>query len=203
MKPYLLTVGLCFFAGALMLLPADVHQLLYLDFQQLSLSSPAGLVTGHWIHADAQHLLWNVAGLGVLAAIIEARSRAVLLWSIVAGMVSVDLLLVSPFSDLQRYCGLSGLLNTLLGVAIWIKWQDTRSPWVVALAMAAVLKIGFELYSGKSVFTDISWPPYAAAHLAGLLGAALAIGLSGLANTKLFLTDNIKRSGDGNLVTSA
>jgi rhomboid family GlyGly-CTERM serine protease len=162
-------------AGALMLLPQEVHNRLYFDYHLLSQGHLWGLVSGHWIHADIQHLIWNVAALAILATIIETRSRRLLLWSIVIGTACVDILLMSPISELQRYCGLSGLLNTLLGVALYVYWRETRSTAVIVVGILSVAKIALEMYSGHSVFTDISWPPFTTAHLAGILGAPIVI----------------------------
>ncbi len=169
------TLLLCSLTGALMLLPPAVHSSLYFNYDQLYDGGWLGLVTGHWMHADFQHLVWNVAALAILGAIIEARSRTLLLWSMVIGMFSIDLLLLSPFSDLQRYCGLSGLLNTLLGVALYLYWRETRSPMVPLTAALCMVKIALEIHSGQSIFTEITWPPFAIAHLAGIMGAPLAI----------------------------
>ncbi len=171
-------LSLCLTAASclLMLLPPELHALLYFDRQQLAAGHPLGLVTGHWIHADWQHLAWNAAALLILAGAIERHSRRLLVASIAAGTLAVDALLLSPFCELVRYCGLSGLLNTLLGVALYLLWRETRSPVVPLVGAAALAKIALELQSGQSVFTDISWPPFAAAHLAGMTGAALLLG---------------------------
>ena len=162
-------------ASALMLLPQEVHNRLYFDSHLLSQGYLWGLISGHWVHADIQHLIWNVAALAILATIIETRSRQLLLWSIVIGTACVDILLMSPVSGLQRYCGLSGLLNTLLGVALYVYWRETRSTAVIVVGILSVAKIALEMYSGHSVFTDISWPPFTTAHLAGILGAPIVI----------------------------
>lgn len=197
----IISLVLCALACALMALPAEVHETLYFNRLSLTQGSATGLFTGHWIHADFQHLVWNVTALGILATMIELRSRQLLLGSIVIGMVCVDLLLLSPLGSLQRYCGLSGLLNTLFGVVLLVKWRDTRSRLVLFIGALALFKIALELVSGQSVFTDISWPPYAASHLAGVLGAPLAIWVccnkpqAGVHSTEQ------KRYHYGNLVT--
>ena len=171
----IITLLLCCLAGGLMLLPPDAHNALYFNHDSLYSGRFLGLVTGHWMHADLQHLAWNVSALAILGALIEARSRTLLLWSILVGMLSVDLLLLSPFSELQRYCGLSGLLNTLLGVALYLLWRETRSAMVALTALLCMGKIALEMYSGQSIFTHLTWPPFAIAHLAGILGTPLAV----------------------------
>lgn len=175
-----------------MLLPLAVHNGLYFDYHQLYGGRWLGLITGHWMHADFQHLAWNVSALAILGAMIEARSRTLLLRSIVVGTICVDLLLLSPYSDLQRYCGLSGLLNTLLGVALYRFWRETRSLVVVLTAVLSVAKIALEMHSGQAIFTDVAWPPFAMAHLAGITGAPLALMLGAGQRHGYSLLDNNK-----------
>jgi len=170
-----LSLGLGALACLLMLVPQAVQQSLYLDLTLLNQGHWWVLISGHWLHADMHHLAWNVIALMILAALIERRSRRLLLLSTLAGMICVDLLLLSPFTAIQRYCGLSGLLNTLLGVALYLYWKETRSMLIVLTAVLCVGKIGLEMYSGQSLFTDTSWPPFAASHLAGALGVPVAL----------------------------
>jgi len=170
-----MTIALSALAALLMALPPAVQSLLYFDTGSLAQGLPTGLLSAHWMHADGGHLAWNLAAFCVLAPTIERYSRPLLAWSLLAGTVSVDLLLLSPLSDLQRYCGLSGLLNTLFGVVLILCWRRTRSPLVIFAACLGVIKIALEIYTGQAVFTQVSWPPYAPAHLAGLVGAPVAI----------------------------
>ena len=65
------------------------------------------LVSGHFMHADLQHLLWNGLGLAVLGSLLENRSRYILLAALGIGMIFVNALLLSPWSQLVYYCGLS------------------------------------------------------------------------------------------------
>ena len=168
MKPFL-SLALCLLAALLMVLPEPIIEVLYFDRQQLSSGNLWSLVTGHWMHADGQHLMWNLMGLAILGTMIERHSRTMLLLSLGMGILAVNLLLLSPFSELQRYCGLSGVLNTLLGVVLYCRWRETRSIVVPIVGVLSVAKIFVEIQVGTSLFTDISWPPYPLAHLAGLL----------------------------------
>jgi membrane associated rhomboid family serine protease len=126
------------------------------------------------VHADLEHLLWNSLGLAVLGAIIEYRSRASFLVALAAGMVSVSALLLSPWSPLVYYCGLSGVLNTLLLVALWQEWRISRSWLLISIGLGSIAKLIIELSQGVSIVTNLSWPPYAWSHLAGLI-AGLAV----------------------------
>jgi rhomboid family GlyGly-CTERM serine protease len=158
-----------------MYLPEALQAQLYFDQSLLANGQLWRLVSGHWLHADIAHLQWNALAFILLASAIELRSRQLLLYSLLAGTLSVDLLLLSPLSSIQRYCGLSGVLNTLLGVTLYLYWRETRSPIVLLVGLCSILKIVIEINSGQSVFTDISWPPFPLAHLAGLLGTPLAL----------------------------
>ncbi len=171
----IVTLLLCLFAEVLLYLPAELHAQLYFERAALQAGGALGLLTGQWIHADAEHLYWNMLALAVLGWIIESHSRRLLVCSLVVGMLSVNALLLSPLCELQRYCGLSGLLNTLLVVAIHLRWQQSRSPLIACIALASVFKLAVELYSGQSLLTHISWAPYAPAHLAGLLGGLVLL----------------------------
>lgn len=126
------------------------------------------LLTGHLVHADLNHLFWNALGLLVLGVLIERHSRRLLGIALVAGTIAVNLLLL--VSGLDYYCGLSGVLNTLLVIALWLEWRSTRSWWVAAIAIGCLIKVAIEINTGNSLISHISWPPFAWSHLAGMLG---------------------------------
>jgi len=149
--------------------------LLYFNAVDIANGEAWRLVTGHFIHADPKHLFWNGLGLAVLGALVERRS-ATLLWATLgAGLVSVNVLLLSPVSQLNYYCGLSGVLNSLLLVALWLEWQDSKSWLLIIITLGCVMKVAVEISLGVSLMTDISWPPYAWSHAAGLLGGLALI----------------------------
>ncbi len=133
------------------------------------------IITGHFVHADWEHLLWNGLGLAVLGALIEQHSRTLLWTALGTGVASVSILLLTPFSQLDYYCGLSGVLNTLLLAALWLEWQRTRSWLIIAIACGAVAKALIEVSLGTSIVTHISWPPYAWSHVAGLIGGFMLV----------------------------
>jgi len=133
------------------------------------------LVSGHFMHADLQHLLWNCLGLAVLGTLLEYRSKRALMASLGIGLVFVSALLLTPWSKLDYYCGLSGVLNTLLLVALWIEWRLTRSRLIILIACGSIAKVLVEVYQGVSIVTHISWPPYAWSHVAGMVGGLFVI----------------------------
>lgn len=103
------------------------------------------------------------------------RSRRILLVSLFAGIISVDILLLSALSSLDYYCGLSGVLNTLLVVALWIAWQEYQSKWVIISALLCTAKTLLEINFNHSLLVHIQWPPYPEAHLTGALAGGFTL----------------------------
>jgi rhomboid family GlyGly-CTERM serine protease len=174
----ILTIGLTMMLIGLHFLVVDKTQL-YFSATDIARGDTWRLITGHFMHADTQHLFWNCLGLLVLGALIERHSRPILWAALCAGIASVSILLLTPFSQLDYYCGLSGVLNTLLLLALWLEWRRTRSWLVILIGCGSIAKVIIELTSGSSIVTHISWPPYAWSHIAGLAGGLIVIsGLS-------------------------
>ncbi len=149
--------------------------LLYFSAADIARGEAWRIVTGHFMHADPEHLFWNCLGLAVLGTLIEHRSRTLLWVALGAGIASVSALLLSPLSQLEYYCGLSGALNTLLLVALWLEWQATRSWAIIVIACVCIAKAVIEVSLGESIVTHISWPPYAWSHVAGLVGGLITV----------------------------
>ena len=175
MKPPTLTLALLTLIAAMHIF-IPVPSALYFAPAEIAAGQPWRLITGHLVHADWNHLAWNALGLAVLGWLIERRSRTLLWLCLLAGTACVNTLLM--FSSLDYYCGLSGVLNALLVVALWLEWRATRSGWVVAVALGCIIKVAIEISAGDSLISQISWPPYAWSHLAGMAGGIAAMFLS-------------------------
>ncbi|OGI56635.1 MAG: rhombosortase [Candidatus Muproteobacteria bacterium RBG_19FT_COMBO_61_10] len=125
------------------------------------------LYTGHLVHSDARHALWNILALGVLAGLLERRGRRRLGLIVAFGAVGVDLWLWWGQPALQWYCGLSGLLNTLLVVVLFDLWSETRRRVVLAIGMALAAKLVLEIVLNQALFTHTLWPSVPWVHVAG------------------------------------
>lgn len=134
------------------------------------------LATGHWVHSDSHHLGWNLGAFMLLGGIIETRHRHMLLPGLVAGTLAVDAMLWIGLPWLTQYCGLSGVLNTLLLLVLFTQWQRTTASTLATIGSLSFAKIVWELLAGQSLLTDIAWTSVPQTHLAGwLMGAALII----------------------------
>jgi len=170
----ILTIGLVTTLIGLHWLVPD-KTLLYFSAADIARGETWRILTGHFMHADSEHLLWNCLGLAVLGMLIEYHSRIMLWAALGAGIASVSALLLTPFSQLEYYCGLSGVLNTLLLVALWLEWRRTRSWLIIVITFGSIAKAVIEVSLGASIVTHISWPPYAWSHVAGLIGGLMIV----------------------------
>jgi len=168
------TLGLILLLLGIYFLVPD-RSILYFSAENIARGETWRLLTGHLVHADLQHLGWNCLGLLVLGSLIEQYSKSAWWTALFAGIAAVNALLLSPFSQLDYYCGLSGVLNSLLLVVLWFEWRRTHSWLVVFITVGAVAKTLIEVASGESLLTHIDWPPYAWSHVAGLIGGLLVV----------------------------
>ena len=177
--------GLCAVAALGALLARAVDPALLRWQPELAFTQPWRLVTAAWVHFSSQHLIANLAGTAVLAALGRAAGcdqRAALAWALAWPLTQAGLL-VQP--ALQAYGGLSGVLHAGVAVAAWQLLRGDRGNrrWVgAAIAAGLLLKIGLEApWQGplrQVPGWDIAIAPaaHASGALAGWLGA-LACGV--------------------------
>lgn len=131
------------------------------------------LITGHWVHSDFEHALWDIAALGLLSALFEKRLQGRLLLALGAGTLGVDSWLWWGSDTLWFYCGLSGILNSLLAVGLVQLWRDTHHPLVWVIGLGAVTKICLELIGDRALLTQTTWASVPEVHAVGLLSGLL------------------------------
>lgn len=127
-------------------------------------------VSAHFAHISLGHLVWNVAAFVILGSIIEQTSRKVLGLSLVAGVVGVNIYLLSLF-QMSAYAGLSGALNALLITALYFLYKQPAYKLASVLTLiASIGKIAVEYVYEFSLFSKLPWPAVPEAHMAGLVG---------------------------------
>jgi len=142
-------------------------------------------LTAHWLHTDANHLLWNTSAILLLACLVEQRSRTLLVVALVVGMVAVSGWFA--YQSLSTYyCGWSGVLNCLLLVALaglyWgpqdaskARYRHVNNGILGVIAVGALLKSLYEYATGTALVSNTLWPSSPGAHLAGLFAGTLLI----------------------------
>ncbi len=134
------------------------------------------LFSAHWVHGDKQHLIWNLLALGILGWMLETSLGPIKLYAtLLAGVFLVSVCVWWFIPHLDYYCGLSGVLNTLLFVILINGWRRTRNLIFPLVSIGATAKIGVELMQASAIFTNTSWPAVPEAHLVGALAAILVM----------------------------
>jgi len=145
------------------------------------------MISGHWVHSDRQHAVWNIAALLILGSLFERTLKHRLFSDLLLASLILSLWIGVFMPELQAYCGLSGILNTLLVSGCLTLWQQFRSPTLLLIPVLAFFKSLFELYHHQAIFTQTAWPSVPEAHLIGM-----AIGVL------LFYTRTSLNSGNKN-----
>ena len=127
------------------------------------------LITGHWVHSDLTHASWDIGALFLFGLLFEARLQWRLPMTLLLASVGVDAWLWWGNSSLQYYCGLSGVLNSLLVVGLLQLWTDTRHPLILLTVIGAAIKILVEIYFDQSLLIHTAWPSVPTTHAAGYL----------------------------------
>jgi len=142
------------------------------------------LWTGHLVHFSAVHLAWNLVLIAAAGIWIECAGFRGGRWLFALAPPCIGIALLAGDPRLDVYGGLSGLATACVvfacvselsgGGALKALW------WSVLAAIAA--KIGWEFFSGSSLFAHFdgaSVRPVPLSHLAGAcVAAAFAIGAS-------------------------
>lgn len=156
------------------------------------------LFSGHWVHCDPEHALWDIGALLVLGLLFESRLRWRLFSVLALSSLGVDLWLWCFEPALRFYCGLSGILNGLLALGLLRLWQETRHPLVWLTGLGAILKILWEVGSGEALFTSTLWPSVPEVHAAGFVSGLFVAVMSQTATLRrrsVFLLRGLRSTG--------
>lgn len=134
------------------------------------------LLTGHLVHGTPAHLVLNMAGLGLIAALFP-RDYSLRQWLLVAlasgAAIAVGFVLFEP--QLQWYVGLSGVLHGALAAGAVAWWRHESRFMALALSVILVGKLTWEQLQGALPLSG-DMPVIVNAHLYGAVGG-LGAGL--------------------------
>ncbi len=171
--PWLSSLLTLLFAGIYIIYGPAPATLVY-DRAAISNGELWRLLSGHLVHCDLNHLLLNCTAFFILAALIEHQSRK-LIPTTLFGIVSVSLYLWIFEAQLTHYCGLSGILNTLLVVALADRYKRTKNLIFPLTLAAAFVKICWEITTAEAIFSSTLWQSVPASHAAGYAGGVLLL----------------------------
>ena len=159
---------------------------LELDWRAVAGGEVWRLVTGHWTHASAEQLVWDLGAFVVLAAACELRDgpngRRRLLAAVGLASLAVPLTLRLALPAVERYRGLSAIDSALFVLLAVLFLREELAAgraegWWGGLALAAFLgKLGWEAATGATLFAPAAGGavPLPLAHLAGGLCGLVA-----------------------------
>lgn len=136
------------------------------------------LISGHLIHSDGQHLFWDVTALLVIGWLLERDRPGLFAWGLLAGVVVVNAWLWFGMPELERYCGLSGILHAVLLLLLASLWHTTSRPLLITMGFLIVGKVVLEWWTNQALLTHTAWPSVPIVHFAGLCAGLVVLLLS-------------------------
>ncbi|MBN2446911.1 MAG: rhombosortase [Phycisphaerae bacterium] len=146
------------------------------------------LLTCHWTHWTADHLLWDVAMFAALGVACERLGRRTFVTCLTLAALAIPLALFCFEPAVQIYRGLSGLDAALFALLITRLFQldlragHYRRPLILTtMALALVAKITWEYTTGTAIFvpTTSTFDVVPLAHVVGA-GMGLVVALARL-----------------------
>ena len=143
------------------------------------------LLAGHWAHYSPDHFFWDVLAFAALGVACERRSRARFLGCVITSALAISISVWLMLPHMQVYRGLSGIDSALFALLTVVMWNDGRlsgRPGLQVVAttglIAFLVKVAFELTTGRNVFVNGIDPGTVGVPLAHIVGAlcGLVIG---------------------------
>lgn len=131
-------------------------------------------MTGHVVHADTQHLAWNVLGT-VLIAMLFPQTYSVRQWAFVLAVSALFVVLGLFFLDpgLEWYVGASGMLHGALAAGGIGWWRRGERGLSIVLSVVLLGKLAWEHWQGAlPLGPDL--PVIVDSHTSGALGGVIA-----------------------------
>jgi rhomboid family GlyGly-CTERM serine protease len=128
------------------------------------------LLSGHFTHSSFSHAFWDVIAFSASLVWLATYSTKALIPSVVAGVLLVNILLLSNWSPINYYCGLSGILFSPLIAAAYLHAKHHKNIIGVMPLLLIVIKLIADLITQETVFVNTQWQAYPESHLVGCCG---------------------------------
>ena len=144
------------------------------------------LIACHWVHLNADHLLWSALTFFVLGAFCEVLDRSKFILAVGIATILIPMVIWFMMPQLEAYGGLSGLDCSLYSLWIVLLIQRERPHlkwrWIIFYTIMLILlpaKIIYEMSSGLTVFVNnnhAGMVPVPLSHMVGgIVGFAIGI----------------------------
>ena len=158
-------------------LGGDIFNILVFDRAAVSNGEFWRFFTGHMVHYNFEHLLWDLIAFVILGSVIELNNSKQLIPSLLISSIGVSFWLCFFEPIIMTYRGLSGALNGLLVVASMILWKKTESRMYFLVMLSTIGKICYEFTTNQTVFVSMSAHPMPISHLVGFISGLICFFL--------------------------
>jgi len=146
------------------------------------------LLSGHFVHADWNHMIWNLLGVGLVWFLFAQDYRPAQWLAIIASaLLAIDLGLGLFEPEIAWYVGFSGVLHGCIAAGLIAWLGKERDALTVVVATLFLAKLAWEHWAGPLPLTSTSMsvPVIHEAHSYGALGgAACALGMAFAGTTR-------------------
>ena len=181
-KKYRISIILSILISIIFFTIGAVPEKLYFNKEAISNGEIWRFLTAHIVHSDLDHLTWNLCALIILSLLIERDNRQLRITSLLAGIISIDCYLWFNPIGIVNYAGFSGILNTLLVIALFPQLQKKSEQLFfrllpIIIYIASLLKIVVEISFQQAIFSTISWQAVPQVHLIGFMSGTIIVVL--------------------------
>lgn len=133
------------------------------------------LLTGHIVHSSNSHLFWDLITLLVCGCYVERKGVKHFKLALLSSTLILNGYLLSPYSEIAQYSGLSGILYTVVILAGWLWYKEHRGLLGALPLMMVIAKTFIEIVAQEATFVSQGWTLFFPAHLLGILAGSLFI----------------------------
>ncbi len=151
-----------------------LHDLMMWDAHLITNGEVWRIITGHFTHANFNHFLLNIAGIGLILLLFPSSCRAKPLSLAMLGisiLTGISLL----FTDVLVYTGLSGILHGFFMFLVLSEIAFHKKKLDMAILLGLIIKLIYEQVYGSSemIETLINMPVASNAHLIGAISGGV------------------------------
>ncbi|MEM1012229.1 MAG: rhombosortase [Planctomycetota bacterium] len=131
-------------------------------------------LTGHLVHWNTSHQLWDVVMTAVFGIWLERLSRRAMMIAVVLALLYGSMVFATVETDLATYRGLSGIACGLVAACGVVLWQRGDLLASLVLLVGLVAKVLGEVIAGDALFVDGTFESLPSVHIAGAAAGIVA-----------------------------
>lgn len=177
----LATCGICVLAAVAMM-SEPVARVLQFDRGAIADGQWWRVITGHLVHWNVNHFVWDALMFAILGVLCECRSRRRYVLCLVVSALAISASVYWRLPEMTAYRGLSGIDSALFTLAVVLLWRDARrdgdclmAGMLIAGMVGLVGKLAYEIATGATLFVDSSSAGFVPLPLVHAVGAGVGL----------------------------